>query len=232
MLLADPVRRRRALRVLGGVLALVVAVSLVGVTVLGRGGDPVDEADAPTPTDTGTPLTEVDTTTMTVPRAPFCESVPPESVLRALDLPAEEADRVRAEAWENGQETRLEQGLRDVTHEDGCSWRGPGGVRARAWVFVPPTTTEEARTLRADAPGQRGCTRAAGAPAYGSLSVATDCQDGPSRERTFAGLFGDAWLTCALAAPRQGKAAPSRSELAERASTWCSAVVSSAGSGS
>ncbi len=232
MLPTDPVRRRRAVLALAGVLVLVVAAALVGVT-LGGGGD--DDAGggsgAPSPTDTGTPLEDVDTTTLAVAREPFCEAVEPASVLRALDLTTEDTDRVDAVAWENGQQTALEPGLRDVAHEHGCSWQGPGGVRARAWVFVPPTTVDEARALRSSTTRADGCTPAAGAPAYGTPTVAADCQDGPRRERVLAGLFGDAWLTCTLEAPRAGDGAPTREELAARASTWCMAVAGAASAG-
>ncbi len=210
-----------------------VVVALVGVTLGGTGGDAPGGGDgsaAPAPTDTGTPLEDLDTTTLAVARQPFCEAVPPEEVLRALGL-AEDAGRVEATAWENGQQTALEPGLRDVAHEHGCSWRAPGGVRARAWVFAPPATVAEARALRTATTGAEGCGPAAGAAAYGTPSVAADCADGPRRERVHAGLFGDAWLTCTLAVPRSGDGAPTREELAARASTWCAAVAGAASPG-
>ncbi len=214
---------------LTGVLGLVVVVALVGVTLGGRGDDGAqDGSPARSPTDTGTPLEEVDTTVLAVAREPFCGAVEPASVLRALALTAEDADRVGARTWADGQVTALEPGLRDVAHEHGCSWHGPGGIRARAWVFAPPTTADEARTLRGATTGAEGCAPAAGAPVYGNPSVAAGCEDGPRRERVLAGLFGDAWLTCTLAAPRAGQDAPTRDELAERASTWCAAVVAAA----
>lgn len=230
--LADPVRRRRVVLALAAVLGLVVVLTLVGVTLGSLGGDDAGGGPAASPADTGTPLAELDTTALAAAREPFCEAVPAAAVLRALDLPAGEGDAVGAEvetaSWGNGQVARLEPGLRDVVHEHGCSWQAPGGVRARAWVFVPPTTPAEARALRASTVGADGCTPAVDAAAYGSPSAAADCADGPRRERVHAGLLGDAWLTCTLRAPRSGESAATRGELAGRASTWCAAVATAA----
>ena len=239
-MLEDPVRRRRAVLALVAVLGLVVALALVGVTIGPLSGDDAGGGSGgPSPADTGTPLAELDTTALAVAREPFCEAVPAAAVLRALGLPAdgsteaaggEVGAEVEASSWENGQLVRLEPGLRDVAHEHGCAWQAPGGVRARAWVFVPPTTPAEARALRASTVAADGCTPDADAAAYGSFSAAAYCTGGPRRERVHAGLLGDAWLTCTLRAPRSGQGAATRGELAGRASTWCSAVASAAAS--
>lgn len=232
MRLPDPLRRALAGRALVAALVAVVVVAVVGVTVLGDedGGDadpggPGSPSAAPA---TGTPLAEVDTTAVAAAREPFCVDVDPAAVLRALGLPEEQAGEVLSSAWENGQVTRLEPGLRDVAHEHGCAWRAPGGVRARAWVFVPPVTRQEARELSGPALVGEGCTPAASAPAYGRPSGAADCTTGRRGERVFAGLLGDAWLTCTLAAPRRGSGAVTATELAERASPWCAAVLAGA----
>lgn len=246
-MLKDPVRRRRAVLALAAALGLAVALALVGVTLGWLSGDDAGGGSGgPSPADTGTPLAELDTSALTVTREPFCEAVPAAAVLRALGLPTHLSTAAGAEAgaevsagvgaeveassWENGQVVRLEPGLRDVAHEHGCSWQAPGGVRARAWVFVPPTTPTEAQALRASTVAADGCTPDADAAAYGSFSAAVDCTDGRSRERVHAGLLGDAWLTCTLRAPRSGASATTREGLAGRASTWCSAVASAAAS--
>ncbi|MDP1788725.1 MAG: hypothetical protein Q8K56_00210, partial [Rhodoglobus sp.] len=62
----------------------------------------------------------------------------------------------------------------------------------------------------------------AGAPAYGVPSLALVCEDGGTRLRSYRGLFGDAWLTCQLSAPKTVTAAVQ----ADRASRWCVSVAS------
>jgi hypothetical protein len=107
-------------------------------------------------------------------------------------------------------------------HEFGCTWTA-GGSRAEAWVFVPPVTRERARTLADLAREQAGCTAVAGAAAYGDPSAATSCRADAGIEVSYRGLFGDAWLACALTAPG-GK----QQELTDRAGRWCAAVATAA----
>ena len=95
--------------------------------------------------DEGTPLADVDTTSLVVARAPFCDAVDPAAVARALgEEPAE------GSAYRSGQRIKLSDGTRggatDVVHEFGCRWTAGDGV-AEAWVFVPPITRERAADL-------------------------------------------------------------------------------------
>ena len=112
--------------------------------------------------------------------------------------------------------------MRDVAHEDGCRFDGPSRTSAAAWVFAPPVAPQRADELVAAATSDdRGCREVPGAAAYGDPSVARTCRTGPLRETRYAGLVGDAWLTCSLSAPRSVE----RAELEARADAWCAAVL-------
>lgn len=201
-------------------LSLAVVLTALPVTA----GVAVLDDDAPAaappapPPYTGTPLTDFDTTTVTVARAPFCDRLPEEAVSAALDG---EARTTRA--YDNGEAAPLATGLRDVAHEYGCRVAGARGAEARAWLFAPPVTRTRARELVEETP-QGSCDRPAHAPAYGAPSTAQVCRDGSRRSATFRGLFGDAWLACSLTAP----AALTEQELLDRAGRWCVAVAQAA----
>ncbi len=211
-------------------LGLVAAVVLWGL----RGGDDAAPAASPSPSAVATPLAEVDTSTISLVRGSFCADVDPAAVLGAVG--ADSDDQARARTWANGQRARLEPGLSDVSHEYGCSWRTASSQTARAWVFAPPVTLDEARDLVAAAPRREGCSLLADAPSFGTPSVAVQCRGVGELTRTFTGLFGDAWLTCQVGAPvpTGGADGPEAAEaaqtLATRASTWCPAVLAAAGS--
>ena len=87
-------------------------------------------------------------------------------------------------------------------------------------------TRTRATDLVADAAGREGCTTAAPAPANGAPSVALVCPAGDRTWASFRGLFGDAWLSCSLAAPAQ----LGEKELLDRAGRWCVAVAQAASS--
>lgn len=163
----------------------------------------------------GTDLADFDTTTAVVQRAPFCELVADEAVTEALGGDGE------LTAWGNGEQAgAVPDG--DVAHEYGCSYTGSGS-EARAWVFAPPVTRTRAQALAKAAPPQ-GCTATAGAPSFGTPSLATTCTSGEKRTVSWRGLFGDAWLTCTLT---QGVATPEADQVA-RAGRWCVAVAQAA----
>ena len=189
-----------------------------------------DESSSPsrTPTtaavDEGTSLTDVDTSALAVARGPFCDVVDPAAVTNALGEQATEVSARRS-----GQRTRITDGagggVTDVVHEFGCTWTA-GGSRAEAWVFVPPVTRSRARSLADLARERSGCTVIADAAAYGDPSVATSCRADAGIEVSYRGLFGDAWLVCALTAPGGEQQA-----LADRASRWCAAVATATAAG-
>ena len=119
--------------------------------------------------------------------------------------------------------------MRDVVHEDGCTFEAEDGTAARAWVFAPPVTAAQAAVLARQASTAEGCRELPDAPAFGRSSVATVCDTtDDSAVTSFRGLFGDAWLTCSLIVPAT---APEQEALAERTGRWCAAVAQTGATG-
>jgi len=165
------------------------------------------------PPTTGTPLADVDTTSLVVARAPFCDAVDPAAVARALgEEPAE------GSAYRSGQRIKLSDDVADVVHEFGCRWTAGDGV-AEAWVFVPPITRERAADLV-----RTGC-RGVQDPAFGEPSTICRTQADGVTTYTFRVLFGDAWLTCRLVV------GAGQEETLDRAGRWCAAVATGASAG-
>ena len=165
---------------------LAVAALLLAATGCSGGSDPTPAAPTPTPT----PLSAFDTTGLTVARASFCANVAPASVEDALGGPVDSAGE-----WANGERARLSDDTTDVAHEFGCRWVSADGATVTAWVFAPPVTPDRAESLHRAAVKAEGCRAVRAAPAYGASSVAVRCDDGTT---AFHGLFGDAWLSCAI----------------------------------
>ena len=72
-----------------------------------------------------------------------------------------------------------------------------------------------------------GCRPLPDAAPFGDPSVALLCRsrgDGGALVASYRGLFGDAWLTCAV----QPDAATDEADLAARADRWCAAVLGAA----
>ena len=198
-------------------------LALAGCSGGGSSSTPTRSGAATVATDAGTPLADVDSTSLVVPRAPFCDLVDPAAVTRALGTKA-----TGAAAYRSGQRTRISAGVTDVVHEFGCEWSG-GGSTARAWVFVPPVTRQRARSLvRADL-ARPECGPAARdgvpTPLFGKPSAYSVCRVRDGVEVAYRGLFGDAWLTCTLTSRSSGEAA-----VVRRADRWCAAVATGAAS--
>lgn len=193
------------------VIALVVATVATGAAVaagvLLRSPEP-----APVARPLATRLASLDTTTAVVRRAAWCDRVPAADVRAAVDDPSPQLS-----SWANGDPLGSS---RDVAHEFGCSWRAASGATASGWVFAPPVTVERGQELVASAQAQPGCTPLPGAAAFGSPAVALSCAAGGVTTLSYRGLFGDAWLVCALAGPAPDPA------LADR---WCASVLRAAG---
>jgi hypothetical protein len=186
-------------------LVAVVAVALAGCTDSPR---PAPEPD----TALTTPLSGYDTSTAGVQRASFCDLLDEAAVEEALGESAE------VEEWRDGDRLRE---VGDIVQEYGCRWEGESATGS-GWVLAPPVTTRQAERMLEVEP-ERGCRAVPDAPAYGDPSRTLSC-DGGSRVR-FAGLFGDAWLTCEIAGS-QGQEEVTR-DLAGR---WCVAVAQAAAS--
>lgn len=148
----------------------------------------------------GAPLPSVDTTVMRVARRAFCAKVPRADVRAALGGAPRSVS-----AYSPGQRVAP---LHDVVDEYGCVWRGRS-TTARAWVFGTPVTRAWAKTLAAV---PHRCAAVHGGR-FGHPSVAYAC----GGTTTFAGLFGDAWLTCSLT-----------SHATTRVGRWCVAAARSA----
>ncbi|MEZ5093701.1 hypothetical protein [Nocardioides sp.] len=196
-----------------------LAAALTGGALSACSGS--DDAPEPRPTpDRGTPLAEVDTVHLAIARAPFCEAVDGAAVTRALD-----GDARSESAYAPGDRVKLGPHLKDVAHEYGCVFKGAAKAEARAWVFAPPVTRPQARTMIAGAV-PKGCRALADAPALGKPSTASWCVDRGTKTAaapatvTFSGLFGDAWLTCSVRAKKVAE-----DDLVDRAGRWCTAVV-------
>lgn len=222
-----PARRTRRRGAPAGLLAVGLAVVLASCTGSGDGG-----GATPGP-DVGTPLASVDTTTLAVTRGPWCDQLPAEAVERALGGPP-----ATSSAYESGDRARITPDVRDVAHEFSCTFVGEDGTTARAWVFAPPVTRAQAGRLVRVAGSAEGCRRVRDAPDFGRPSVATICQ-GEGRSGTgaaastvasYAGLFGDAWLSCSLGTPSAESASAESAErdVLDRAGRWCVAVANTA----
>jgi hypothetical protein len=194
------------------VATLMITLSAAGCS--GSGDSGPEPTTAPSVAlDEGTPLADVDTTSLVVARAPFCDAVDPAAVTRALgEEPAE------GSAYRSGQRIKLSDDVADVVHEFGCRWTAGDGV-AEAWVFVPPVTRERAADLV-----RTGC-RGVQDPAFGEPSTVCRTQADGVATYTFRGLFGDAWLTCRLVV------GAGQQETLDRADRWCAAVATGAAAG-
>ncbi len=191
-----------------------LSLALAGAALLAAagcsGGGDGSPAAAPS-TVPPTPLASFDTTVLTVARADFCARVAPAAVEDALGGAA-----ASSRSWANGDRAKLADGVTDVAHEFGCRWRAADGTTATAWVFAPPVTREQAGRLARAATGD-GCRPVPDAPRFGAPSVAVRCPDGTT---AYHGLFGDAWLSCAVSA-RGG------ADL-DAVGRWCVAVAQAA----
>lgn len=164
-----------------------------------------------------TPLEDIDTSTLVVRRAAFCDGVPSEAVAAALDAEPDDKET----AYGNGERAHLDGRVKDVAHEFGCSWTARAG-RARAWVFAPPVTKGLARGLVDEASSPDGCETLTDAPRFGRPTAALACADSGALAVSYRGLFGDAWLSCSVS----GHGA--RDDLIDRAGRWCVAVAQAA----
>ena len=196
----------------GAGLALAVLGLLAGVLAGCSSGE---QKAAPTPRPT--PVARLNTAALQVPRIDFCRLVPTTAVRQALDGRAD-----TAASYSNGDREPVSGSGTDVVQEIGCRWGTSAGTTARAWLFARPVEDAFARRVVAQAATTRGCRSVPGA-SYGAPSLTQVCRlaDGTSRVRR-AGLFGQTWLSCELAAPA---ARTPDARLRARADAWCVEVA-------
>lgn len=189
-------------------LLTALAASLAGAVLLaGCGGSDPEEPEAEV-----TSIADLDASTMTLARIGFCDLVPAAAVREALG-----GDSSAQEEWGNGDVPPMDGAGADVTHEFGCAW-SRGGDSARAWVFARPVTAAFGRQVIAEARSRKACTTKR-APTFGKPGLIQTCTVGKGRTRVRnAGLFGDTWLTCEVAA-----ADPAT--VSARADAWCAAIA-------
>lgn len=211
--------RRRGLRWV--LLASAVLLGACVVAVALTRPDPVPERSAGPARPTPSP--PADLARLAIERGPFCADLDRGAVREALGAPV-----LRTGRYGPGQRVLLAPGLRDVAHEYTCAFRAGTGALARVWVFAEPVTGRVARALAREATSEKGCRPARVEAAFGEPSAATVCP-GPARaslEVVLRGLFGDAWLSCALTTPVR---AVSAGEVTRRTERWCVEVATGLG---
>ena len=172
-----------------------------------------DEEEA-SPKASPTPIGSLNTVAMQLPRIEFCELVSETAVSDALG-----AKPVSDSSYGNGDEVDLTGVGKDVVHEIGCTWTAEDGTTARAWVFGRPIDPEYARTVIGSAKGTEGCRTVPG-PTYGKPASTQQCKRPDGVRVRHAGLFGQTWLTCELAATGNDLAG-----LRKRTDAWCVEVA-------
>jgi hypothetical protein len=165
-----------------------------------------------------TPLASYDGTGAAVQRISFCTRIPTDAVAAAVDEPG------ATRHYANGEQA---PDTGDIAHEYGCIFDGETGLTAKAWVFAPPVTPDDAKRLAAEAGKVRGC-RPLDPHEFGSPALGTLCRNRTETTVTYRGLFGDAWLSCSITAPAAAK--PVDKALTDRAGAWCVQVATTAAS--
>ncbi len=181
-------------------------------------GCTVDQSPGLQPTDDGTPLASYSTEGLSVGRSDFCGEINDGAIERALGGPS-----IDSANFGTGEPVEVSPGVTDIGHEFNCTFEAADGAVARAWVFAPPVTRDQADRLVRRSLKQPGCTPIPGAPAFGDPSVATSCGAEGRATIAFRGLFVDSWLSCSLT--RSGS--PDE-ELTDQAGRWCVAVAQAA----
>ena len=198
-------------------LDLPAAAVLVGALLMGALSGCAEDPPAAAPEPSPTPLANLNTASMQIPRIDFCKLVQPEAVRDALAGKPDDAA-----AYGNGDVEPLSGVPDEVLHEIGCAWRTSSGATARAWVFARPMTPESAQPVIAAGTATKGCRQTPG-PAFGRPTYTQQCSfDGGEQRVRHAGLFGQTWLTCEVTAP----SGTTQGEVGSRAGAWCVEVAS------
>lgn len=221
---APPHRSRQTALVLLAALVLTAAAVYVGVQTTGP--DQTKGSGSPGKS-SPTPLSSVDLSGLPIARSSPCDRIDQDDAATALGEPVSVAERYRP-----GDRVNLGRGLRDVSHEFGCTYDAGDGAEARVWLFAQPVNRTVASRIVREARTEKGCRPAADGAAFGSPTVTTTCATAQPRGRsvTLRGLFGDAWLSCQLTLPADGSDGVADAET--RAQRWCLTVATAVGSGS
>lgn len=212
----------------GPVLLVVVATLAIAVTaaalVFGPTGDERDRSEAATPSTSPSPSgtttrASLDLSDLPVARTLECDAVDDAALVTALDgVPTS------ATSYVSGDRAEVAPGVTDTAHEDLCGFEAPRAV-AKVWVFAAPVTVPQARGLVRDARSTPRCTFPKDATGFGTPGLTSVCTRGETAVATLRGLFGDAWLSCELAATGN----PGRDAVRARADRWCVHVATTLG---
>jgi hypothetical protein len=172
-------------------------------------GDGGGSGSADEPAAEPTPITAFDASATALSRADFCERIPDEAVTAAV------GEVASTDHYGNGERNKITKGVTDVAHEFNCTFTGDAGAVARAWVFVPRVTRDQARALVADVRRTKGC-RAVDGKSFGSPGTGSVCTTPRGTEASYRGLFTDAWFSCSLTAKDLDEPT-----LLEQAGQWC-----------
>lgn len=161
------------------------------------------------PTFAPTSLSRYDTSLISIVRAAFCDRVSGDAISAALSGEPE-----GEQSWRPGGPL---PGSKAISNEFGCAWTS-GDVRARAWVFAPPVTTERAVDLAVEVVDER-CEPVQPVPDLGEPSAIQRCEDSSTRT-SIHGLVGDAWVSCEISGLTGGASVDT-----QLVSEWCVAVL-------
>ncbi len=188
---------------------------LTVLLLLALSGCGKSETPKATPSVKPTPISQLNTSAMTLARVDFCALLPDDAVRKALGGGL--GDQV---SWRNGDRALIDTDTLDVAHEYGCAWTREK-YAASAWIYARPIKTEFAQAVLDKTSNRRDCTAEPG-PEFGKPHQQQSCQlpDGATRVR-LAGLFKDTYLTCQVQGPREDDA----KALADRAYDWCVQVA-------
>jgi hypothetical protein len=209
----------RGLRLTGVPLPRLVAAFLSAVVAVSLAACSDDEEPVRRVEVNPTPIDAFVAEAVRVERVSFCSRIAADALEAAVGAGPTE------QHYSNGERARMAPGLRDVAHEYACGFTGRAGDVARAWVFVPPVTVRQARSLVDGVRRTRGCSLVDG-QGFGSPGTGSVCTSKGRVEASYRGLFGDAWLTCSI--KDGGKVRLARKELLARTGNWCVQVATAA----
>ena len=185
----------------------------VGTACTGDGGD---SGSGKEPAAEPTPITAFDATTAALTRDDFCDRIPDEAVAAAV------GEVATTDHYGNGERKTVTKGVTDVAHEFNCTFTGESGAIARAWVFVPRVTPDQAKALVADVKKSKGC-RAVDGESFGTPATGSVCTTPDGTEAAYRGLFTDAWFSCSVTAKDLDEPT-----LLEQAGQWCVSTATAA----
>ncbi len=188
-------------------LSLLTALALTGCS-----GDEEAPQERPLPT-----LEAARNPELPVRPGDFCDRIDARAVAAAV------GEEPTTAHYGNGERAELADGIVDVAHEFGCVFTAADGIRARAWVAVPPITPEQAARL---SPG-KGCHDEG--DGLGEHGFAATCTTKRGTTATLAGLYTDTWFGCSLTEPEDAASdSPEQEALQERLGAWCASAVQAA----